>query len=116
MKAIDIYPSSLLRHMPSPVASLFIRVVRCGLIVSIVSQHGYDLNRSLPLNETQVVEAMEAVKYLGLWIDRRLQWNHHIKAIRTKTVTSVTASMVVNTRLATYFGLACLGKVTAAHK
>ena len=31
-------------------------------------------------------------------------------------VTSVTASMVVNTRLATYLGLACLGKVTAAHK
>lgn len=46
-------------------------------------------NASAPLNGTQVIEAMEAVKYLGLWIDRRLQWNHHIKATRTKATTSI---------------------------
>ena len=58
-------------------------------LLHLSRKQDYNLNCPLPLNETQVIEAMEAVKYLGLWIDRKLQWNYHIKATRAKATISI---------------------------
>ena len=41
-------------------------------LLHLSRKHGYDLSCPLLLNEIQVIEAVEAVKYLGLWIDRKL--------------------------------------------
>ena len=49
------------------------------------------LGSTLQLNATQSIEAREFVIYLGVQMDRRLQWNDRIREIRAKVITSIGA-------------------------
>ena len=47
------------------------------------------LGPALQLNATQSIEAREFVTYLGVQMDRRLQWNDRIREIRAKAIISI---------------------------
>lgn len=51
----------------------------------------FSLDQSLQLNERQIIEARQFVRYLGVDIDRKLLWTYHNKATQTKATKSVGA-------------------------
>ncbi len=50
-----------------------------------------NINQLLQLNDDQVIEATEHVRYLGVEIDNKLTWNHHVKGARSKAIKSIGA-------------------------
>lgn len=53
----------------------------------LIRKQRTDLELPLQLSDTQGTTVKESVIYLGLYIDRKLLWNQHIKELRAKVTT-----------------------------